>query len=492
MTDKLENAVEVLRTDPRYGYLGLAIWTAMLVATVVTAFYVLFYLLFILGYLLVVTQMEDLVVRSKPLRRFVSRPTWQHFLVVTLVALALRWIILLQDQVITGDLQTTVERSTHMMNGRLPYIEFGGGTKPPSYQYMLYLIGKAVGSGPMQFRAMFSLADAVVAGLVYMACRTRYGTEHSLAMAMVYAMCPVAIVTIGVSARYDGVVNLFLIASLWALLGKRYDASAILLGIGFSLKIYPAAVLPFMAVAATMLAGHWDRGPRMRLLGMVRYGALFVLPFLGSLVPLAMVSPGALDAYFEERGVFKGWGSYTTWVRRVLSTDHVGDIHVAYVFLAIFGVLILLLFIDWLRNGPHALRRWTRFILLAIGVHYGFHFSLIFQYYNAPHWEVLTFVFIAIWMVLVAYLYRRYIHILDLGTDEELSVARSGLPLVGALALFLFVYAMPTIGTWYYLWPFTFVLLIGVRDVREVLLWTMFWHAVGGGVSMLPGMPPIN
>ncbi len=130
MTGKLENAVEVFRTDPRYGYLGLAIWTAMLVATVVTSFYVLFYLLFIIGYLLVVTQMEELVVRFRPLRRFVKRPTWQHFLAVTLVALAMRWIILLQDQVITGDLETTVERSVHMMNGRLPYLEFGGGTKP--------------------------------------------------------------------------------------------------------------------------------------------------------------------------------------------------------------------------------------------------------------------------------------------------------------------------------------------------------------------------
>lgn len=492
MNGGLERIVEVLRTDPRYGYLGLAIWTAMLVATVVTGFYILFYFLFILGYMLVVTQMEEMVNRSKFLRRFVERPTWQHFLAVTLVALALRWVILLQDQVISGDLDTTVDRSVHMLEGRLPYLEFGGGTKPPSYQYMLYIVGETMGAGTMQFRAVFSLVDAIVAGLVYMASRTRYGTEHSLSMAMVYAMCPVAIVTIGFSARYDGVVNLFLLASLWALLSRRYDTSAILLGIGFSLKIYPAAVLPFMAVAATMLAGHWAQGLKMRLLGMVRYGALFILPFLGSLVPLAMMSPGALDAYFAERGVFTGWGSYTTWTRRVLETDQVGDIHVAYVFLALFGVLILLLFIDWLRNGPRALRRWTRFTILAIAVHYGFYFSLFFQYYDVANWQVLTFVFVALWVALVAYLYHRYIHILDLGTDEELSVGRSGLPLVGALALFLFVYAMPTIGTWYYLWPLTFVLLIGVRDVRDTLLWLLVWHAAGGGVALLPGMPVVN
>ena len=263
--EKLE-ALQVLRSDPRFGYIGLALWTAMLVATVVTGLYIVFYILFILGYLLVATQMEELASRFAVLRRVVSWPVWQHFVLVTLVALAFRWVILLQDQDITGDLETTVERSVHMMNGLLPYLDFSGGTKPPAYQYMLYLMGVTVGPDPLRFRALFSMADALVAGIVYLACRTRYGTGHSLAMAMVYAMCPVAIVTVGLAGRYDGVVNIFLIAALWTLLGKRYDSSAILLGMGCCLKIYPAAVLPFMAVAATKLAGHWDRGSTMRLI----------------------------------------------------------------------------------------------------------------------------------------------------------------------------------------------------------------------------------
>ena len=464
----------------------------MLVATVVTGVYEVFYILFILGYLLVTTQMEELASRFAPLRRVVSRPVWQHFAIVTLAALAFRWVILLQDQAITGDLETTVQRSVHMMDGLLPYLDFSGGTKPPSYQYMLYLMGVTVGPDALRFRALFSLADAVVAGIVYLACRTRYGPGHSLAMAMVYAMCPVAIVTIGLSGRYDGVVNIFLIAALWTLLGKRYDSSAILLGMGCCLKIYPAAVLPFMAVAATKLAGHWDRGLTMRLLGMVRYAAFFALPVLGSLVPLAMVSPEALTAYFAERGVFTGWGSYTTWVRNVLDVDQVAGVHVAYVFIALFGALLLWMYIDWLRNGPVAIRRWTRFTFVAIAVHYGFYFSLGFEYYDVPGWEVYTFLFLTAWMVLIAFLYKRYIHHIELGTDDELSMARSSLPLVGALALILFVYAMPTIGTWYYLWPLTFVLLIGPRDVRETMLWALFWHTVGQGISLLPGMPPLN
>ncbi|MCK5253454.1 MAG: hypothetical protein KAQ96_10905 [Thermoplasmata archaeon] len=489
--EKLE-ALQVLRSDPRFGYIGLALWTAMLVATVVWGVYELFYILFILGYLLVATQMEELASRFKPLRRIVSWSPWHHFILLFLAALAIRWLILLQDQSITGDLETTVNRSVHMMNGLYPYLDFSGGTKPPSYQYMLYLMGVTVGPDPLRFRALFSLADALVAGLVYLACRTRYGPEHSLAMAMIYAMCPVAIITIGLSGRYDGVVNIFLIAALWTLLGKRYDSSAILLGMGCCLKIYPAAVLPFMAVAATKLAGHWDRGSTMRLLGMVRYSTFFVLPVLGSLLPLAMVSPEALTAYFAERGVFEGWGSYTTWMRNVLGVEHMADVHVAYVFLALFGTILLWMFIDWLRNGPVAIRRWIRFTFVAIAVHYGFFLSLGFEYYDVPGWEVYTFLFLTAWMVLVAFVYKRYIHQIELGTDEELSLARSGLPIVGAMALIFFVFAMPTIGTWYYLWPLPFVLLIGPRDVRETMLWLLFWHTVGQGISLLPGMPPLN
>jgi hypothetical protein len=378
------------------------------------------------------------------------------------------------------------------MEGLMPYLDFSGGTKPPVYQYMLYIMGNMVEPSHLAFRTLFSVGDAIVAGLVYLACRTREGTGHSLAMAMVYAICPVAIVAVGLSGRYDGVVNIFLLASLWALLSKRYDVSAILLGVGCSLKIYPAAVLPFMAVAATRLAGHWERGAVMRVLGMVRYGALSALVFVGSFLPLAMTSPAALEAYFDERGVFRGWGSYTTWVRNVLGFDHIGDVHVAYVFIALFGFLLLLLFLDWVWHGPVALRRWTRIVLVAIGVHYGFYFSLGFEFYGVPHWEVLTAVFLVGWMVLLVILLRTFLHTIDLGTDEELSLARTGLPLVGALALILFVYAMPTIGTWYYLWPLPFVLLIGTRDVRETLLWALFWHVIGAGVSLLPGMPSVN
>lgn len=225
---------------------------------------------------------------------------------------------------------------------------------------------------------------------------------------------------------------------------------------------------------------------------MVRYGALFALPFLGSFLPLALVSPGALDAYFDERGVFKGWGSYTTFCRNVLGFDHVGDLHVAYVFIGIFGFLLLLMFLDWVRRGPVALRRWTRVVLVAIGIHYGFFFALGFEFYGVARWELLTLAFLVGWMVMLVFVFRSVLPALDLGSDEELSLERSGLPLVGALALILFVYSMPTIGTWYYLWPLTFVLLVGVRDVRDALLRAIFWHAIGAGVSLLPGMPPVN
>ena len=115
MAEERLEAVRALRSDPRFGDIGLALWTAMLVATVVWGVYELFYILFIVGYLLVATQMEDLASRFKPLRRIVSWSPWHHFILLFLAALAIRWLILLQDQSITGDLETTVSRSVQMV-----------------------------------------------------------------------------------------------------------------------------------------------------------------------------------------------------------------------------------------------------------------------------------------------------------------------------------------------------------------------------------------
>jgi hypothetical protein len=153
---------------------------------------------------------------------------------------------------------------------------------------------------------------------------------------------------------------------------------------------------------------------------------------------------------------------------------------------------MLWMLIDWLMNGAVAIRRWTKVIIVGMAVHFGFYLSLGFQYYGVENWKPLTMVFLLVWMVALALVVRRYISVLDLGTDTELSLDRSGLPVIGALALMLFVFAMPTIGAWYFLWPLPFVLVIGPRDVRETMLWLLLWHVVGSNVSLLPGLPPVN
>ena len=489
----LEDIREVLTTDVRIGIIGITIWTAMLVATVVLGVYYVFYFLFILGYLLAAGQLKLLAGRFPCLARITQWPGWARFGLVFAVALALRWLLLLQDQVITLDLNTYVGRAENMLDGRLPYLDFSGGTKPPAYQYMLYLMGVSVGPDALTFRALFSVADALTAAGVYALSRARYGVGHSLAMGMVYALCPVALVTIGLSGHYEGVVAIFAIGALLALWKGHRDWSAILLGISFALKIYPAAMLPFFAIAAMRMAqGNGDRKDRARWLPAVRYGCLFAIPALLSLVPLAVLDKGAVAAYFAERGVFVGWGSFTTFVREASGVTEVAGVDFAWIPIVAMGVLLFLFFYQWLRQGPQALQRWTRITIAVLVVHYGFTIALYFPYYRPAHWELMTVCFLAAWLSAAALFLPRALRSLDLGDETDLSTSGTGLAVASVLAITLFMMALPTLATWYFLWPLPFVLVISDRDTRLIFLWLLFWHAVGKGVSLLPGLPPIN
>ncbi len=491
--DLLSSLVDTLRNDQRVGYFGLTLWTAMLLGIAFVGFYHIFYVLFIFGYLLAVIQLRELAARFRPAHRVLGWVNWQRFALVVVIAVAFRWLMLLQDQVICTDLSVYVTRSTAMLDGQLPYRDFSGGTKPPAYQYMLYVMGATIGDDALRFRALFSVADAIVAGLVYSLCRTRYNVGYSLAMGLAYAMCPVAIVAIGLSGHYEGVTGLFAAASLLALWKGRRDSSALTLGISFSLKIYAAAILPFMAVASARMARKGNRpGNHSGWVPSLRYGLLFSLAAILSLVPLAIISRDAVSAYFAERGVFQGWGCFATFIRYTFDVEEIGGIRVGWIPIVIIGLLLLLFFLHWLRDSVSALRRWTKVTIVVLIVHYGFHFALVFPYYEPAHYEVMMAIFLIAWFTVTGYLLYRILPRIELGTERELSLERSGLAVAASIALILFVLAMPTLGPWYFLWPLPFVLAIEPRDVRETFLMLMFWHALGIGVALLPGLSAVN
>jgi len=491
--DLLSSLVDTLRNDRRVGFFGLALWTVMLLLITFVGVYHIFYVLFIFGYILAVIQLRELAAGFRPLHRVLGWVNWQRFSLVVMIALALRWLMLLQDQVINTDLDYYVARSSAMLDGQLPYLDFSGGTKPPAYQYMLYVMGATVGDDAFRFRALFSVADAIVAGLVYSICRTRYDVGHSLAMGMTYAMCPVAIVTIGLTGHYEGVTGLFAAASLLALWKGRRHSSALALGISFSLKIYAAAILPFMAVASARTARKGNRpGNLSGWIPSLRYGLLFSLAAILSLVPLAIISRDAVSAYFGERGVFQGWGSFTAFMRWTFDVEEIAGIEIGWIPIAIIGLLLLLFFLHWLRDSVSAVRRWTKVTIVVLTIHYGFHFALFFPYYEPANYEVMMVVFLAAWFSVMGYLLYRLLPRIELGTERELSLERSGLAVAASIALILFVLSMPTLGPWYFLWPLPFVLAIEPRDVRETFLMLMFWHAVGKGVALLPGLAAVN
>ncbi len=476
------------------GTVGLVLWTAMLAATVVLGVYHVLWFLFILGYLLAANDLRAIAAGSGALRRVLAWPGWARLAAVVLAALALRWLMLLQQGIVTADIETYVMRAQHMLDGELPYRDFTGGSKPPSYQYLVWLMGTMVGPDVWRFRLLFSAADALVAGSVYLLCRHRSDPAHALHMAALYAMCPVSLVTIGLDGHCEGVVGLFAAGAFVAFQRRRLDVSALLLGVACSLKVYPVVMLPFLAVSASRARTSSPRevaGP-VRWLPTVRYGTLFALPTLASMVPLAMLDPLALRAYFREGAAFKGWGSFTAFAREAAGVTDVAGVPLAWVVMAVFGGLLVLLFVDWYRRGPAGLRRWTRLLIVVLAVHYGFYIALAFPYYEPPHWQVLTAVFLASWGLAMAVALPRLLPRLSLGGDEELSDDRSGLALAMTVALLLFILGLPTLTTWYFLWPLPFLLAVGPGEVRTALLWITLWHTIGMGMALLPGLAPVN
>ncbi len=441
--------------------------------TVISGVYLITYFLLILAFLFI----ASIIGGYEIIRKLNSLSRTQKAILIFSVALLLRLLMLYQTQVIGVDLERYVKRSSFMLEGQLPYRDFYGGNKPPLYEFMLFLMGGILTPGALQFRMVFSIFDALIPVALFYICINRYDGRFGLASAMTYALFPVSIITVGLSGHYDSVVVLFSLVSILFLFRNRPNISGLSLGVAFALKIFPAVLLPFFL--STLKT--W----KARIL----YVILFALPTLIADGVLYLISPQAFSAYLSEESEWFGYTSFAHTLELILNTSEILSINISWFVLGIFGLLILLLLKDWLspKRNEHLIR-WFKIVIFIFIIYYGFYIVYGFLYYNKP--VIFALIAVIIYFCVMALVVHRFLP--RIVPKKLVEPKAEGLIVVSTFAIILFMFGLPNIAPWYFIWFFPFLLAIRNNKIRYSLLWIFPWHGIGENMSLLPGMKPIN
>jgi hypothetical protein len=437
---------------------------------VIFGFYMVSYTLFLISFLLLVPNLEHLDF----LKAVNLRPRTQKLLFIFFAALFLRYLLLFQDQVITRDVEVYALRARYMMGGQMPYSDFAVN-KPPLYAYLIYSLGLTLGPGALQFRAVFSFLDACLTVMLFLLCTCRYGEKFSLKASFAYAICPLPIVTIGLSGHYEPVVLIPILLSLYFLFKNKYELSALFLGIGFAFKFFPVVLLPFFA----WKAGSWKER--------IIYCIFFLIPFGLSILPMLIWAPEAFMAYMYDQSVaWPAKKSIAHSLELILGTRSILGISISLFTQAFFLGMIAVMFLTWIKKrfDPSF---WFKIIVLTFVAYYGLFIAGSIIFYSAdlgirkPTLFVILFLLLYI-LCTSPFVYRFVTEFsFKMKTREEMFV-------LTAFALIFMLFSSNQYNAWYILWFLPFVLAIKNWYVRMILLWLMFWSYEGIGISLLPGL----
>jgi len=159
-----------------------------------------------------------------------------------LIAFAIRLVIALQG--IHGtDILAHIEGSKSLLLTGSPYCA-SSYAYPPLYAVLQLSSILAFGWNLLGYKFMPILFDSLTSLAMYTAVR-RFTESERLAVAsqIMWALNPLAIVASAWYGLFDSIPTLFTLASLLALLSSRPLASASLLALGVTSKIFPAAYL---------------------------------------------------------------------------------------------------------------------------------------------------------------------------------------------------------------------------------------------------------
>jgi hypothetical protein len=360
------------------------------------------------------------------------------------------------------------------MAGQIPYGDFPVN-KPPLYLYLLYGIGTLLGPGEIQFRAFFSIMDALITIFIFYICLFVHDKKFGLKASIAYALCPLSLIAIGLSGHYEPVVIIFLLFSIYSLIKERTNLSAISLGMAFALKIFPIVLLPFFLWKTKV----WkDR---------IFFVILFLIPFALSILPILLISPDAFSSYMVEQTVsWPAKKSLAFAFELLLSSDNIFGIKISLLSQLFFFMLIFILFVQWIRKQVNY-AFWFKLIILLYIIYYGLGIITSFIFYEDdfgfgnPLSIMATLA--VIYFPLMFFVYEKYIWPLKIKIleNEEIFV-------LFTFVLILFIFSSSQFNPWYILWVVPLILIIKNWKVRLLLLWLIFWNFEGFGISLLQGI----
>ncbi len=423
--------------------------------------------------------------RSPLYDRLLSLGRGRLVLLVLILALAVRWVMLLQENpggTMAGAGEVSM-RGERLLAGDVPYQDFPV-RKPPMYLYMCGGIVGLMGTSVEGVRFVLSLLDALVAVVLLLLASQRFSGRAGVHAGLLYAVFPVGVFSVGIAGHYDGLVVLVTMLGLLLYQGGRLHGAMLMMGLGFAFKLYPAVLVPWLL---------WrESGWRRRATGV----AAFAAPMALSWVPMLLLNPSALSQYI-------GWQS--TWLP-VKSISY-GAVHLAgwagdsaeavaagQVVTWAFLLLLVAMFLDWVRRrvrDPDGhVRDWFRvvatgfvgwYVVVIAGSVVDYRVELLGLDHRASGWLVLALL-AAVGAAGLLYLLRRILTPWPQLEDGERLVV------VLALSVSMLLLSSSQGNPWYLVWLFSLLLLVQEERLRSAFMALGIWNVEDAGVALWPGL----
>jgi hypothetical protein len=467
------NKFDLLGFSQTIKYYILSVYILLFAFTVLFGLFIIAYVLLIFVFLLLASSMGGFNFVDK----IMTLKWWQQVLLIFGVAYLLRALLLYQQQIITWDIDTYVWRSENMLKGQVPYRDFYGGNKPPLYQFMLFSMGYLFTPGMAQFRAVFAYFDALIPLMLLLICTERYNERTGIIAALIYTIFPIGIIGTGLEGHFDSIVALSTLISIYLLFKKNIPSSGLFLGIGFALKIYPAVLLPFFLTTIK----SWKKR--------IVYTIFFALPTIIADGALFMISRAAFYEYLDEEARWEGTSAFSSIIETMANTTTFLSVKISWIVLGFFGILILLMLVDWISpKRNQKILKWFKIIIIVYIFYYGFYIIYGVLYYDNP--LSMALIPLAIYIPSVIFFIIKILP--KLVPDSLANPEKESLIIVSAFAIILFMMGLPNIAPWYFIWFFPFFLAIDTDKIRYTLMWLFAWHGIGKEMKLFPGSQRIN
>ena len=517
---------------PSIAIFGIALYLFCYISVAIWGYYVVNGIAMTISFLIVYYYLDLIIDKITILKNLDYR---QQIFFLFFLSIILRFGWLVQDQVITRDIDFYVERSQALVDGQKPYIERADINKPPLFALYIWIIGFSTDfinnllstdiTYYTSFRIVSSIGDSLVVIGIFWIAHEHYSKKHAQYAAISYAIFPIAIETSGLSGHYDPFVILCTLVPLKLLwpeersqrLDSIYLLSGFLIGLGIALKFYPVVMIPFFLFIIYSWRGRILFSGGLPIASILSYGIL------------EMRYPGAVKVYREyQGGTWMGeWmKSFASAFYEFTGSTEVLGLSFNTVFISLFGIMGFIMVLGWIsarhltgvevsrydnetntftnflmwfvkkwdtvisRNDLKTESGWTIFsikvIIFSFIAYYGSQVAAGFYLYgdglglSAPWLYALEF--LAFYVVIVVFLYNSCSTYFD---NIKLSSEESFVLMLG-LGIMVLMFGSPDYPTWYICWYAPFVMIAPTYQTRMALMLLLVWNFPGDSIALLP------